>query len=107
MHNPVIGVIRLNKEEMSLVGKAVVEKLNRAMGPTAVIIPTRGISDYGKGWQAFYDAEADSTLFEILRSGLKPEIRVVEIDAGINDRLFAETATALFDELMRKAGKAG
>jgi uncharacterized protein (UPF0261 family) len=104
MHNPIIGVIRLNKEEMTLVGKVVVEKLNKAIGPTAVIIPTRGLSDYGKGWEAFYDAEADSALFEVLRKGLKPEIRLVEVDAAINDRLFTEKAAALFDELMHQGG---
>lgn len=104
MHNPVIGVIRLNKEEMTLVGKVVVDKLNKAVGPTAVIIPRRGLSAYGKGWEAFYDVEADSALFEVLKRGLKPEIRVVEVDAGINDRVFAEKATALLDELMHQAG---
>jgi uncharacterized protein (UPF0261 family) len=104
MHNPIIGIIRLNKEEMALVGKVVVEKLNKATGPTAVMIPKRGLSDYGKGWEAFYDADANSALFQVLKSGLKQEIRVVEVDAHINDRLFAEKATALLDELMHKAG---
>jgi len=42
MHNPDLGVIRLNKEEMTLIGKVVAEKLNKTIGPTAVIIPKRG-----------------------------------------------------------------
>ena len=81
-----------------------VEKLNRAVGPTAVIIPRRGLSAYGKGWEAFYDGEADFALFDILKTGLKPEIKVVEVDAHIKDRLFAERATDMLDELMQKAG---
>lgn len=104
MHNPDLGVIRLNKEEMTRIGEVVVEKLNKAIGPTAVIIPKRGLSAYGGGWEDFYDAEADSALFELLKKNLKPEIIVVEVDAHINDKLFIEKATTLFDELMHKAG---
>jgi uncharacterized protein (UPF0261 family) len=104
MHNPDLGVIRLNKEEMSLVADTMVKKLNHSVGPTAVIIPKRGLSAYGKGWEEFYDAEADFALFDILKERLKPEIKVVEVDAHINDRLFAERATDLLDELMQKTG---
>jgi uncharacterized protein (UPF0261 family) len=101
MHNPDLGLVRLNKEEMVLVGESMVEKLNRTVGPTAVIIPKLGLSAYGKGWEAFYDEEADFALFEILKK-LKPEIQVVEVDAGINDRIFAEKATDLLEQLMQK-----
>jgi uncharacterized protein (UPF0261 family) len=100
MHNPDLGVIRLNKEEMSLVAETMAQKLNKSVGPTAVIIPKHGLSAYGKGWEDFYDAEADLALFEILKKRLKPEIKVVEVDAHINDRLFAERATDVLDELM-------
>ena len=102
MHNPDLGLIRLNKEEMSLVAEVMVEKLNKSVGPTAVIIPRRGLSAYGKGWEHFYDEEADLALFEILKNGLKPEIQVVELDAHIKDSLFAERATELLDEMMQK-----
>jgi len=102
MHNPDLGLIRLNKQEMSLVGHTMADKLNKALGPTAVIIPKRGLSSYGKGWEEFYDAEADSALFEVLQSRLKTEIEVVKVDARINDRTFAERATDLMDELMQK-----
>ena len=102
MHNPDLGVIRLNKEEMILVGEAITKKLNMAIGPTAVIVPRRGFSGYGKGWEDFYDAEADFALFDILKKRLKPEVSIVEVDSHINDKLFAETATDLLDEMMHK-----
>jgi len=81
------------------------EKLNKALGPTAVIIPRRGLSSYGKGWEEFYDEEADFALFDILKRSLKPGIRVVEVDAKINDELFVQKAVKLLDELMRKVGQ--
>ena len=105
MHNPDLGLLRLNKEEMSLVAEKMAEKLNKALGPTAVIIPRRGLSSYGKGWEAFYDEEADFALFDILKRSLKPGIKVVEVDAKINDELFVQKAVKLLDELMHKAGE--
>ncbi len=102
MHNPDLGLVRLNKEEMSRVAEIMVEKLNKSLGPTAVIIPRRGLSAYGKGWENFYDEEADLAFFEILKQGLIPDIKVVELDAHIKDGLFAERATDLLDEMMRK-----
>lgn len=101
MHNPQLGVVRLNKEEMALVGGRLVEKLNRSAGPTGVLIPLRGLSVYGKGWEEFYDQEADFALFDMLKKNLKPEIRVLEVNCHINDDLFAEKAADLLDELMR------
>ena len=103
MHNPDLGLVRLNKEEMSLVGEIMAEKLNQSVGPTAVIIPKHGLSSYGKGWEEFYDEEADLALFEILKRKLKPEIRVFEVDAHVNDRLFAERATEQLHQLMQQA----
>ncbi len=102
MHNPDLGLIRLNKQEMSLVGHTLAEKLNKALGPTAVIIPKHGLSSYGKGWEEFYDEEADSALFDVLHSRVNPQIPVIEVDSGINDRVFAEQATNLLDNLMKE-----
>jgi uncharacterized protein (UPF0261 family) len=104
MHNPDLGVVRLNKDEMSLVAEKMIEKLNRASGPTMVIIPVKGLSSYGKGWEAFYDEEADSAFFEILERGVKPDIRVVKVDAKINDERFVQKATDMLHGMMKAEG---
>lgn len=101
MHNPDLGVVRLNKDEMSLVADKMVEKLNQAIGPTTVVIPVKGLSSYGKGWEAFYDEEADFSFFNILEKGVRSDIRVVRVDAAINDELFAKKATDLLHDMMK------
>jgi uncharacterized protein (UPF0261 family) len=101
MHNPDLGLVRLNKDEMSLVAEKMVEKLNRAMGQTTVVIPVRGLSSYGKGWEEFYDEAADFAFFEILEKGLKADINVVKVDAKINDALFVQKATDLLHDMMQ------
>ena len=101
-HNLVFGGVQANKDEMILVAKVMAEKLNKAIGPTAVIIPRRGFSYYGEDWRR--DPAADSAFVEVLKSSLKPEVAVVEVDARVNDELFAQKAAILLDELMRRAG---
>ncbi len=47
-----------------------------------------------------WDAEVDNALIEILRTRLKPEIKVIEIDANINDLTFSQAAVAAMNELL-------
>ncbi len=47
----------------------------------------------------FWNPEADQACFEALRSYLKPGIPVIEVDANINDPVFADRATQVFLEL--------
>jgi len=72
-------------------------QLNGASGPVVVLLPLRGVSMIDREGQPFHDPAADAALFQALRAGLKPEIRVRELDAHINDPEFAQ---ALADELL-------
>jgi uncharacterized protein (UPF0261 family) len=103
MHTPVRMCARTNKEERARLGEAIAEKLNKATGPAAVIIPKRGVSRDDKEGSDWYDPEANLALTEAVKKHLKPGIELVEVDAHINDRLFAETAVRLLDELMHRA----
>jgi uncharacterized protein (UPF0261 family) len=86
---------------MASVGKTIAEKLNRALGPTVVVIPNRGFSPANRRGKALYDPEADRAFVEGLKQSLKPSIRIVEVDAHINDELFAKQAVDLLCELMQ------
>jgi len=101
-HTPEIAIVRANKDEMASVGKTIAEKLNRALGPTGVVVPNQGFSPANKRGKALYDPEADRAFVEVLRQNLKPSIRIVEVDAHINDELFAKQAVDLLCQLMQK-----
>ncbi len=47
-----------------------------------------------------YDPEGNRTFGEELKRCLKPEIEVEEVDAHINEPLYAETAVALLEGMM-------
>ncbi len=99
-HTPEVAIVRANKEEMAAAGKIMVEKLNKAAGPTAVLIPLKGFSPGNKEGKNLYDPEADKAFVQALKNDLKPDVKVIEIDAHINDETFAEQAVDILCKMM-------
>jgi uncharacterized protein (UPF0261 family) len=104
-HGPSIFTLRTQKKDMEAIGHVVVEKLNKSIGPTAVIIPLKGISVLDQVDKLFVDLEANYALFDVLKKGLKKEIEVKEIDCHINDMAFAEEAARMLSRLIDQGAK--
>ena len=97
-HNATVTLMRTTAEECAEIGRRIAEKLNAATGPVTLFLPLRGVSMIDAEGQPFYDADADAALFASLKRHVAAKVRVVEIDAHINDSAFAG---ALVDELLR------
>ncbi len=91
---------RPSTEELTQVAQAMAERLNRAQGPVKVLLPLQGWSEADREGEPLYDPEGDQAFGEELKRRLKPEIEVVEVDAHINEPLYAETAVALLEGMM-------
>ncbi|MCS7238120.1 MAG: Tm-1-like ATP-binding domain-containing protein [Thermoguttaceae bacterium] len=89
-HNPNITLMRTTPEECARLGEIVAEKLNRSKGPVSVLIPLRGWSMIDAPGGPFWWPEADEAFRRSLREHLRPDIPVIELDANINDPVFAE-----------------
>ena len=89
-HNPQVTLMRTNVNECKQLGKILAEKLNLSTGPITVLLPWDGISVISTQGQPFYDGEADEALFDTLKSHLRKDIPVIEMDTTINDPAFAE-----------------
>ncbi len=92
--------VRSNAEELALAAQVMAEKLNRAIGPVKVLLPLKGWSKADKKGGPLYDPQADRAFGEEIKKRLKPQIKVVEVDAHLNDPLYAETAVALLEEMI-------
>lgn len=103
IHNPAISCVRANAEELRTTGRVVAEKLNQARGPVAVVIPSRGFSSFDEEGGAFWEPETDRVFAPALKASLRPEIEVIEVEAHINDPLFAETVIEVLDRLMQRS----
>jgi uncharacterized protein (UPF0261 family) len=91
-HNPIVTLMRTTAEENARLGAIIAGKLNRARGPTVLMIPARGVSGIDVEGRPFHDPAADAALFEALRSGVGPNVEVATLDTDINDPAFATAA---------------
>jgi uncharacterized protein (UPF0261 family) len=99
-HNPQVTLMRTTAEECGQLGKIMAQKLNQSTGPVTVLIPWKAISVISAPGQKFHDPLADRALFEALKSNLRRDIEVIEMDGAINDPPFAEAcAKALLRHL--------
>lgn len=101
VHNPNITLVRTTVDEMSQVGRIVAERVNAATGPVAVVVPLGGFSQADRVGNAFFDRAADMALVEALRSDLRSDVRMLEVDAHVNDPDFARTVGDTMQELMQ------
>ena len=107
-HNPNVTLMRTTPEENLELGRRLAQRVNASKGPVAVYLPLRGISVISAPGGAFAWPAADEALFEAIKSNLRPEIPVFELDVSINDPAFAEAVSkGLLHLLEHNAGANG
>lgn len=100
-HNANVTLMRTTPEENDRLGKEIAEKASASRGPTAVIVPLRGVSAIDKEGEPFWWPEADRALFQSIRNWIGPQVKLVELDHHINDPEFAQAAANLLLELIK------
>lgn len=103
VHNPNVTLMRTTPEECAELGRITAEKLNRARGPVAFMMPLRGVSAIDAAGQPFAWPEADARFLEALKKNLGPNVRLMEIEAHINDSVFAQSAARTLLDMMSAA----
>jgi uncharacterized protein (UPF0261 family) len=93
-HNPTVTLMRTTPDENDQLGKEIAQKASASRGPTAVLVPLRGVSAIDKEGQPFAWPEADAALFQSLRNWMSPHVDLIELDLHINDPEFAQEAAA-------------
>ena len=115
-YTPSITLMRTNVEENRILGKTIAEKANRSTGPAAIIIPKKGFSALdrsggpkmttieGSTSGEWHDEMANSALIESIKDHLDTsKVKLVEVDAHINDPEFAEKAVDILVGMMGKS----
>ena len=98
--NPNVTLLRTDVEENARIGEIIAAAVNLASAPTAVLLPMRGVSMLDSEGERFWDPEADQACFDAIRSGLRGDIAVHEIDHNINDPEFADIAANTLLEML-------
>ena len=89
-HNPQVTLMRTTPDECAELGRILAEKANAYRGPITVLLPLHAISIISAPGGAFHWPEADAALFGAIKSNLRADIPVIEVDAAINDPVFAD-----------------
>jgi uncharacterized protein (UPF0261 family) len=92
---------RLNEEELLLTARTVAEKLNKARGPIKFFIPLRGWSGFDPPGGVLYSPEEDRIFIDTFKRLAHPRIDIVEIDANLEDPIFAEALVEGYEELIQ------
>ncbi len=98
---PDVTLMRTNEAENRILGTAMADKLNAGSGKAAVLLPLAGISKVSMEGGVFYQPEIDTLLFEAIRKQVDPAIPVIELDAHINEDIFAERAVGLLLDMIQ------
>lgn len=99
-HNPQVTLMRTTPAECAELGRILAEKVNLSTGPATVLIPKRAISIISADGKPFHDPAADAALFEAIKSNLRRDIPLIELDCEINHPAFAEAcAKSLIEKI--------
>lgn len=101
-HNANVTLMRTTPEENDRLGKEIAHKASAARGPTAVLLPLRGVSAIDAEGQPFWWPEADRALFQSLRNWISPHVDLIELDQHVNDAEFARMAAETLLRLMAR-----
>jgi uncharacterized protein (UPF0261 family) len=103
-HNPEFTLVRTLADEMRELGRIFAERLNEATGPTAVMVPTEGLSIPNVPGGVFWDPEADAGFLAELRGRLRPDIPITTHPQHINATEFALAVADRFIALLPRKG---
>ena len=94
------NLVKTTPPEQRKIAAVLAERMNHAKAPAVVLVPMRGFSRLDRGERApFYDEGAGGRFIRALKKGLSnPLVEVREVDAHINDPLFAEAASETIAE---------
>ena len=104
-HTPTHVHFRTTYEEMSGVAHYIAEHMNEGHGARAVIVPLKGYSMMNRAGMPLYDEKANKGYEDTLEKELNPDVKLVKIDAHINDPECARATVELFLSLRASTRK--
>ncbi len=94
--------LRASKEELEKAAELFSKKLNKAKGPVKVVVPMKGWSSVDSPGSPTYDPDEDRVFVEKLKSLLREDIEVIEVDANMEDPEFSREVVRAFLSIVNK-----
>jgi uncharacterized protein (UPF0261 family) len=97
-HNRLLSSVVLSASERREVAETICQKLAMAKGPVTFLLPTRGFHVWDQPDGPLCNPEAIAAMCAAITEACPPNVRLVTLDAHINDAAFADAALAVVDE---------
>lgn len=97
-HNRLIASVATTPPERCATARYIADKLAHATGPTALVLPLKGVQEWDRPDRALHAPEAHSVFLDELRTHVKAPVQLVELDVHINDEGFSAGVLAIFDD---------
>lgn len=97
VHNRLITSVVLNDNERCVVADAIAEQLAKATAEAVFLLPLAGCGEWDREGADLHNAEGYAAFCDQVRKRCPDNVTLEEVDAHINDDLFATRALAVFD----------
>ncbi|MBN1661127.1 MAG: Tm-1-like ATP-binding domain-containing protein [Anaerolineae bacterium] len=101
VHNAQMTCFAPTPDEMVAAAREMIERLNRALGPVIVVLPSRGFSRPNREGDGLYVPEGNRAVIAEFEAALRPEIPVVVVDLHLNDPPFADLVAGAMERLLQ------
>jgi uncharacterized protein (UPF0261 family) len=97
-HNRLIASVSTDLEDRRRIARLIADKLEGARGPTVFLLPLRGIEAWDREDEPLHNPAGLQAFVDEARASIRGAARLVEVDAHINDREFANLVLSIFDD---------
>ena len=95
------SAVRLDLRETMAIARQLAGKLNQDPSGVKVLIPMDGWSEADREGEPLYDPDMRDAFIAKLKEDLNTRVRTREVGCHINDPSFAQTASAMMDEMLK------
>ena len=96
-HNRLMASVGATADEKRALAALVGERLAEARGPTALLLPQRGIHAWDMPGEPMHDPAGHAAFLDALRAAARAPVELHDLDAHINDDAFVDHALSIFD----------
>lgn len=98
--NSAVMLGKITLQEMEQVAVLFSQRVNALAGPATVLLPLQGLSRFDKENEPLYDPELNQQLFDYLHGHLENRIKIVEVNAHINDPAFSQACVKALQDIL-------
>lgn len=96
-HNRLLSSVMMTAGQRRDMARAMCDKLAQAQGPTVLILPEQGCNEWDRPGGPLSDPDGLSAFVAEIKARCPDNVRLISLDAHINDTAFSDMALEVFD----------